>query len=607
MKFRIAALVIAFLSAPVASYADAGRFQFVYGKVEIIGTDGSSRVAKRGLQVREGETIRTSRRGAAQLKMVDGAALAVRPRTEVRIDQYSYERKPKKDRSFFSLVRGTFRAITGLIGRNNRDSYKVSTATATIGIRGSDGLFGHDPSTGLTAVRTFDGGHSLTAPNQNGDPVTIQVNSGQIAVAQPGQAPTFAATFPFAANSPPPQQNGNQQQGGGDESNEQQTAQSDDGNPPPSEGNPPPGDGGPQPGDGGQLAQAGDPNVGDGPGNTFTGPDGPIMGPPIPPSTTTGAIALTNEVQQESDAILQQPAAIPPPEPVADDGFPPPGSVLAPPSVGVVGAYIRVDPANGLTPEAGSTRGSSEGASIFLVPGPGGQDSVPIGLRDPSDGSGFEFLATNGTLNAVQTQAILDSSDFALGAPVATATWAFWTGDFSVKESGQSDTVASPFHVASATPITTSVPLINPSFTYSAVGGTATNEVGAVSNNIYMFMSGTFDSSPSLGTIDTFDVRVDFPTNPGSNHWFLVNTGTETVENFIGEGGISLTGSCCTGPLPTPPSPPPAPNDVASGNAAGIFVGPNADGVITAIGGKTGSNKTVTGIVIGQRDPTPGA
>ena len=120
MRLRIAALVIAYLLAPMAAYADAGRFQFVYGKVEVIGTDGSSRPAKRGLQVREGETIRTSRRSAAQLKMVDGAALAVRPRTEVRIDQYSYERKPKKDRSFFSLVR---EGAHGSPGRNHGQSF----------------------------------------------------------------------------------------------------------------------------------------------------------------------------------------------------------------------------------------------------------------------------------------------------------------------------------------------------------------------------------------------------------------------------------------------------------------------------------------------------
>ena len=573
MRLRIAALVIAFLLAPMAAYADAGRFQFVYGKVEVIGTDGSSRPAKRGLQVREGETIRTSRRSAAQLKMVDGAALAVRPRTEVRIDQYSYERKPKKDRSFFSLVRGTFRAITGLIGRNNRESYKVRTATATIGIRGSDGLIGHNPATGLTAVRTFDGGHSLTAPNQNGDPVTVQVNAGQIAIARPGQAPTFATTFPFAASAPPPQKKGKQQQGSGDDSNEQQTAQS---------------------GDGEQIVQTGDPNIGDGPGDTFTDSGGPITSQPGSPSSTSGGIAITNEVQQEAGG---------------NDGFPPPGSVLASANVGAVGAYIRIDPIADITPEAGSTRGNSADASIFLVPGPGGQPSVPIGVRDPSDGSGFEFLGTDGVLSPVQSQNILDSTESIPSTPVATATWGFWSGNFRIKESGQLDVTASPFHFASANPITTSVPLANPSFTYSAVGGSATNEVDAVAGSISMFMSGTFDSSPSLGTINTLDIRVAFPPNAGSNHWYLINSGTATIENFIGETGIPMTAQCCTASFPTLPSPPPTPPPGGSGigDAAGVFVGTNADGVIISAAAKAGTDKTLSGVIIGQRDSVLGS
>ena len=582
MRLRIAALVIAFLLAPMAAYADAGRFQFVYGKVEVIGTDGSSRPAKRGLQVREGETIRTSRRSAAQLKMVDGAALAVRPRTEVRIDQYSYERKPKKDRSFFSLVRGTFRAITGLIGRNNRESYKVRTATATIGIRGSDGLIGHNPATGLTAVRTFDGGHSLTAPNQNGDPVTVQVNAGQIAIARPGQAPTFATTFPFAASAPPPQKKGKQQQGSGDDSNEQQTAKSGD-------GNRQPGDGDPRRGDGDQLVETGDPNVGDGPGDTFTDPDGPLKRPPRRPSSTRGAIALTNAAQQQASA---------------EDGFPPPGSVLASANVDVAAAYIRVDSAAGLTPEAGNTR-TCDNCAIFLAPGPGGQASVPIGIRDPSDGSEFEFLGTNGVLSPVQSKAILDATESIPTTPVATATWGFWSGNFRLKDLGQLNATASPFHFASANPITLSVPLANPSFTYSAVGGTATNEVGAVASNISMFMSGTFDSSPSLGTINTLDIRVAFPPNSGSNHWYLINSGTATVNNLIdGENGIPLAAQCCTASFPTPPSPPPPPPPGGSGvgNASGFFVGPNADGVITSVAAKAGTNKTLSGVIIGQRD-----
>ena len=604
MRFRIAALVIAFLSAPIAAYADAGRFQFVFGKVEIVGEDGSSRVAKRGSMVREGETIRTSRQSSAQLKMVDGAALAVRPRTEVRLDEYSYERKPSKDRSFFSLVRGTFRAITGLIGRDNRDSYKVSTATATIGIRGSDGLFGHNQATGLTAVRTFDGGYSLTAPDQNGDLVTIQVNPGQIAIAQPGQAPTFATTFPFAANTQPPKKNASQEEGDGDDSDEEQTAQSDEGDAREGEGDDSdkeqvaqsnessaqPGDENPV-GDLKLVVQAGDPNLGDGPGDISITPGDINAGQlsDLSSSSTLGEIEVTKEVQKKADAASE------------DDGFPPPGTVLGSKSAGGIGAYIRVDPIKGPLPETGTASGNSDDVAIFLAPGPGGQFSVPIGIRDSSGGSEFEFLGTGAVLSPVESQVIFDSTESIPTTPVAATTWGFFSDSFRIKENGQLVNAAGPFHFGTTDKINTNIPLENPGFTYAAVGGSATNEVGAVADNILLGMSGTFDSTQSLGTINSFDVRVTFPTNSGSNNWYLTKTGTPTVSDFI-NNNIVLSGQCCGGTLPSPPSIPSPGGAAAVGTAAGLFVGPNADGVITAVAATAGNNQSLTGVVIGQRD-----
>ena len=43
-------------------------------------------------------------------------------------------------RAFFSLLKGGFRSISGLIGKLNHDEYRVSTPVATIGIRGTDYL-----------------------------------------------------------------------------------------------------------------------------------------------------------------------------------------------------------------------------------------------------------------------------------------------------------------------------------------------------------------------------------------------------------------------------------------------------------------------------------
>lgn len=43
-------------------------------------------------------------------------------------------------RAFFKLLKGGFRAVSGLIGKADRNEYRVSTPVATIGIRGTDYL-----------------------------------------------------------------------------------------------------------------------------------------------------------------------------------------------------------------------------------------------------------------------------------------------------------------------------------------------------------------------------------------------------------------------------------------------------------------------------------
>src|SRR5690606_26622616 len=43
-----------------------------------------------------------------------------------------------EDNAFFRLLKGGFRAVTGLIGKNDRERFRVRTPVATIGIRGTD-------------------------------------------------------------------------------------------------------------------------------------------------------------------------------------------------------------------------------------------------------------------------------------------------------------------------------------------------------------------------------------------------------------------------------------------------------------------------------------
>lgn len=127
------------LAVVSVAYGAAGRFQFVVGDVRVADVAGKERLARKGGEVNEGESILSGTSGSAQIVMVDGGILAVRPDTQMKIDQFKYSGKEDgSERSFFSIVKGGFRSITGAIGKTHKENYGIKTPAATIGIRGTD-------------------------------------------------------------------------------------------------------------------------------------------------------------------------------------------------------------------------------------------------------------------------------------------------------------------------------------------------------------------------------------------------------------------------------------------------------------------------------------
>ncbi len=131
-------LVLQLFAVSLAEAA-AGRFQFVVGDVRVTDPAGKERAVRKGDAVNEGDSILSGASGTAQILLVDGGILAVRPDTRMKIDEYKFNGKDDgSERSFFSIVKGGFRAITGLIGKRNKENYGIRTPAATIGIRGTD-------------------------------------------------------------------------------------------------------------------------------------------------------------------------------------------------------------------------------------------------------------------------------------------------------------------------------------------------------------------------------------------------------------------------------------------------------------------------------------
>ena len=143
----------------MAHAAGAGTVIALSGSISAVAPDGKMRALKKGSLVSSGDTLVTDKKGRADVRFNDESWVYLRPETRFRIDDYAYEgassEKAKsasggaEPRSFFSLVKGGFRAVSGLIAKIKRSNVVVVTPTATIGIRGTDYSASLDKRAGL--------------------------------------------------------------------------------------------------------------------------------------------------------------------------------------------------------------------------------------------------------------------------------------------------------------------------------------------------------------------------------------------------------------------------------------------------------------------------
>lgn len=126
------------LAASGASAQLAGQVEFSRG-VGFAQTPGQvPRTLGKGLSLREGDRLTTSDGASAIIKLEDGTRMTVRPNSELILQTYRFRENAPDNSMLMQLVRGGFRAVTGLISKNSPNAARVQTSTATIGIRGTD-------------------------------------------------------------------------------------------------------------------------------------------------------------------------------------------------------------------------------------------------------------------------------------------------------------------------------------------------------------------------------------------------------------------------------------------------------------------------------------
>lgn len=159
--FRLAALLCSVLGCTVAMAAGAGEVVHLSGTLSVQRPDGTILVLGQKSEVRAGDVLTTQKDSYAQINFADGSSVTMRPYTQLKIDSFNYvQEKPEADNAFFRLLKGGMRTVTGLVGkRGNQDAYRIGTATATIGIRGS---VGDTVSCEPSCAGVMPGGEKLT-------------------------------------------------------------------------------------------------------------------------------------------------------------------------------------------------------------------------------------------------------------------------------------------------------------------------------------------------------------------------------------------------------------------------------------------------------------
>lgn len=134
------ALILACLCASGLALAEpAGQVTNLSGPLFAIDTAGTRRILSVGSKIEPGETLVTEEKTYAQLRFIDKSVVTLKPGTQFKVESFVFDEKaPEQDNASFGLLKGALRTITGLVGkRGNQDAYRMNTATATIGIRGT--------------------------------------------------------------------------------------------------------------------------------------------------------------------------------------------------------------------------------------------------------------------------------------------------------------------------------------------------------------------------------------------------------------------------------------------------------------------------------------
>ena len=145
--------LLATIPALAQTRQEQAELKAVVGEVEVLRRGTTTwQAASVGMRLSAGDEIRAAQDSGAELAMIDGSVVMVFARSRLQIRQLTTDTATETRTSFFHLVVGVVRYIVAkpavtLVGtRQNVNVFSISTPTAVMAARGTDGIISYYPS-----------------------------------------------------------------------------------------------------------------------------------------------------------------------------------------------------------------------------------------------------------------------------------------------------------------------------------------------------------------------------------------------------------------------------------------------------------------------------
>ncbi|GAA5317322.1 MAG: hypothetical protein AseanaTS_25270 [Candidatus Pelagadaptatus aseana] len=129
------AILLAVVSSNAQASSGVGKVIVSVGQVEAVNTSGEHRTLKRRSPIFVTDTVATREDSKAQLRFSDGSMVSLGATSLFKVEQYQLGGDAEK--AVYHLLKGSLQAISGAIGKVDKQDYLMKTPVATIGIRGT--------------------------------------------------------------------------------------------------------------------------------------------------------------------------------------------------------------------------------------------------------------------------------------------------------------------------------------------------------------------------------------------------------------------------------------------------------------------------------------